>query len=119
MVCKQKTIFCDIDGTLVEHFNPHELSKSSTKLIILDGTIEKLIEWEKNGYKIILTTGRKKSLKKVTKKQLKKLGIFYDDLIMGIGSGERILINDKKLDGTVTVRCFSPDRNEGIKNIDI
>jgi len=114
-----KTIFCDIDGTLVKHLNPFKLSKKETKLELIDGSIEKLLEWEKKGYRIILTTGRKKSLKKITKKQLSEVGIFYDKLIMGIGGGERILINDNKSDGTITAHCFSQDRNKGIKTINI
>jgi len=114
-----KTIFCDIDGTLVKHLNPFELSKQETKLELLEGSIQKLLEWEKKGYKIILTTGRKKSLQKITEKQLSEIGIFYDELIMGIGGGERILINDNKIDGSITARCFTQDRNKGIKTINI
>jgi histidinol phosphatase-like enzyme len=114
-----KTIFCDIDGTLVRHLNPSELSKKNTQLELLDGTIEKLLEWEKKGYKIILTTGRKKSLRSVTEKQLSEIGIFYDELLMEIGGGERILINDNKKDGTITARCFNLERNKGIKAISL
>jgi len=114
-----KTIFCDIDGTLVKHLNPFELCQKDIKLNVLDGTIEKLLEWEKKGYKIILTTGRKKSLQSITEKQLLEIGIFYDELLMGIGGGERILINDNKIDGTQTARCFNLKRNEGIKKVNI
>jgi hypothetical protein len=33
---------------------------------LLEGTIEKLLEWDKKGYNIILTTGRKESLSSIT-----------------------------------------------------
>ena len=40
-------------------------------------------------------TGRKESARKVTEKFLEELAIPYDQLIMGVGNGNRILINDK------------------------
>ena len=58
------TIFCDIDGTLVIHSKPTDAQLPSHKLTLLEGTLEKLLEWDKLGYKIILTTGRKESLRK-------------------------------------------------------
>lgn len=113
------TIFCDIDGTLVKHAPVTSTVHENYKLEVLDGTIEKLAEWELKGYKIILTTGRKESLRYSTEKQLREAGIFYDMLIMGIGGGVRYLINDRKSDGTNACHAISLDRNKGIKNLDI
>ena len=115
---RPKTIFCDIDGTLVEHATPYLASQPTHSLNILDGTIEKLLEWDRLGYNIILTTGRKESLRAQTECQLSRVGIFYDKLIMGIGGGERVLINDLKPNSdreTATAICLK--RNEGIKNV--
>jgi hypothetical protein len=113
------TIFCDIDGTLVEHLDATVTAHPSHEPNILSGTLEKLLEWDKKGYRIILTTGRKESMRSVTKKQLSKLGIFYDQLIMGIGGGHRVLINDSKNE-EITATAFVVKRNEeGIKNIEI
>ena len=50
---------------------------------------------------------------------MRDLGIIYDELIMGLSNGERIIINDKKPDGTETCRSFSPARNIGISNIEV
>lgn len=119
MIESKPTIFCDIDGTLVKHSPLYDSCKENHKLIVLDGTIEKLTEWEIKGYRIILTTGRKESSRRVTEKQLSEAGIFYDQLIMGIGGGARYLINDKKSDGTIASFSFCPDRNVGIKDIEI
>ena len=88
------TIFCDIDGTLIKHAHPDEAAKNNYKANLLEGTIEKLLEWERKGYRIILTTGRKESMRPQTIKQLQEVGIVYDYLIMGFGSGPRYLIND-------------------------
>jgi hydroxymethylpyrimidine pyrophosphatase-like HAD family hydrolase len=116
---RPKTIFCDIDGTLIDHEYPTITSKKSFSPQVINGTLEKLNEWDKKGYKIILVTARRKSMRKITKRQLSELGIFYDKLIMGIGSGERILINDRKPDGTNTCTAINLDRNEGISNVNV
>ena len=113
---RPKTIFCDIDGTLIKHNPPGNLHVSETE--ILEGTIEKLHEWDKKGYNIVLTTGRKESLRKATEKQLQSCGIFYDKLIMGIGGGVRVLINDLKDDADFeTAIAINLIRNKGIKNV--
>jgi uncharacterized HAD superfamily protein len=114
------TIFCDIDGTLVKHSKPIEAQLPNHKLILLDGTLKKLLEWDKLGYNIILTTGRKESLRGVTEQQLEEAGIIYDLLIMGIGGGKRYLINDRKPYGTEDYAvAINLERNKGVKNIEI
>ena len=116
---RPKTIFCDIDGTLLEHFPPgsnfYEFDSKA-----LPGVIDKLIEWDKKGYKVILTTGRKESMRKFTERQLEQAGIFYDMLIMGIGGGVRVLINDYKPNSTEeTAIAIVVDRDKGLKSIEI
>ena len=119
MDIRPKTIFCDIDGTLLEHFPPGE-SFYGFKPKVLPGTVEKLLEWDKKGYNIILTTGRKESMRKITIEQLESAGIFYDQLIMGIGGGVRVLINDYKPNNTEeTAVAITLERNFGINKIEI
>lgn len=116
---RPKTIFLDIDGVLITHSNI--LTKQlSDEVSIIEGTLEKMIEWDRRGYNIILTTGRRESMRDKTKIQLETLGIFYDQLIMGIGGGERIIINDRKENSNLdTCQSINLDRNQGIKNIDL
>ncbi len=111
------TIFCDIDGTLI--YTTSDINKQLTESPkLLDGTLDKLVEWDRLGYNIILTTGRRESSRTQTEKQLSDLGIFYDQLIMGIGGGKRVIINDRKPNGVDdTAIAFNLTRNEGIKNI--
>ena len=116
---RPKTIFCDIDGTLVKHYIPTKNTDTLSTLQLLPGTIEKFSEWDAKGYNIILTTGRRESMRKSTEKQLAEVGIFYDKLIMGIGGGDRIVINDNKLDGRQTAFVFNIERDKGIKDIEI
>jgi hydroxymethylpyrimidine pyrophosphatase-like HAD family hydrolase len=119
MLNRPKTIICDIDGTLVRH-NGNLSQQILTQSTILPGAIEKLNEWDLKGYRIILMTGRKESMRKKTEQQLEELGIFYDQLIMGVTNGERILINDLKSDGLVkTASAICVKRNEGIDAIDV
>jgi len=117
---RPKTIFMDIDGTLVQHVSPFESAKRNHKMELLPGTIEKLEEWDMKGYILILTTGRKESCRKELEKQLSDVGIMYDQLVMGICGGIRVLINDRKPYGDFnTAVSINLDRNQGIENIKI
>ena len=59
-------------------------------------------------------------MRKSTEIQLAEAGIMYDQLIMGIGGGVRVLINDTKPYGDFnTAEAINLNRNEGIKNIKI
>ena len=55
---RPKTIFCDLDGTLVKHTNPIDIQNPNLVLEV-SGVHEKLIEWDTKGYHVIITTGRK------------------------------------------------------------
>lgn len=91
---KPKTIFCDIDGTILKHAHVFsELDKSFPSA--LPGVIEKFNEWDSIGHKIVLCTARKESAREMTERHLKSLGFMWDHLIMGVTSGQRVLINDK------------------------
>jgi hypothetical protein len=83
------------------------------------GSIDKIREWDSKGYKIILTTGRKESLREVTIKQLSYAGVVYDQLVMGIGGGSRVLINDLRANGDKSAHVCQPKRNEGIGGIEL
>jgi histidinol phosphatase-like enzyme len=115
----KKTLFIDIDGTIFKHQG--NLSKIFSKqAIILEGVKDKFNEWEGKGYKIILTTGRKECLRKITEKQLLNNGLFFDQLIMDLNRGERILINDIKPNYIMKVAtAIEIERDKGIKNINI
>ena len=114
------TIFCDIDGTLIKHRTLSDIQSGNLKSEIIHGTIEKLLEWDQKGYRIILTTGRKESLRNVTIRELEELGIIYDMLIMGIGGGKRYIINDKKIDRDDQYAiAINLKRDEGIQNLNI
>jgi len=114
-----KTIFCDIDGTILMHKN-NIFNNILEQPVILKGVIDNFKEWDKNNFKIILTTGRKESYRKETENQLNSLGIPYDNLIMGLPNGERIVINDRKLNSiNSATRAIDVIRNQGLENINL
>tara|TARA_Y100000816_G_C25983649_1_gene513673 strand:+ start:287 stop:643 length:357 start_codon:yes stop_codon:yes gene_type:complete len=118
-MAKPKTVFCDIDGTLFYHHG--DLHKQITETpVLLEHVKETLVDWDRKGYNIILTTGRKESTRKLTEIQLEKAGIFYDQLIMGLGGGERILINDLKPNSSnETAKAYNLKRNKGLLDVKI
>ena len=121
---RPKTIICDIDGTLVSHVTtPSHMFEDTTRIELLPGVKEKFDEWDSKCYKIILLTGRKESMREQTVCQLRDLGIFYDQLIMGAGGGARVLINDLKPKenhpDNPTAISINLNRNEGLKNVNL
>lgn len=113
-----KTVFCDIDGTLLPHTGNivENLHTTST----LPYVLEAIQKWDKLNYKIVLTTGRQESTRKQTENQLIKLGVVYSELIMGLPNGSRVVINDKKPNG-IENTCYAVNvsRNEGLLHLDL
>lgn len=113
------TIFLDMDGTLVAYdsSNIETQFDPNTKLTLLPGVREKLNEWIKEDYKIIITTGRKESNRQVTEKQLRDLSITYDQLVMGLGGGPRVVINDAKQGEADRAFAVNLIRNKGLDGV--
>ncbi len=89
-----KTIFCDLDGVLVE--NASVLMKpyiGESKPI--SENIKIINELHNSGTKyIVITTSRPEIMRKKTVKELKEKKIKYHQLIMGLPHSKRVLIND-------------------------
>ena len=118
-----KTILCDIDGCILKHLG--SLGEILTNprdgySVVLEGSIEKLNEWQAKGYIVVLTTGRTEAMRSFTEEQLRKLGLPYDRLIMGLKNYPRVLINDNKPGrDIVTAEAYMLERNEVIGSLDI
>lgn len=114
----RKTIFCDIDGTIIYHKST--LSEMiSSEIQVLDGVLEKFTKWRDKDYYIVLTTARPEGCRTVTEKQLSDAGIFYDQLLMGLPIGPRVVINDKKTNNLITSYAICVERNQGLSDIEI
>lgn len=113
------TIFLDIDGCILKHYshpNGHTVPPEKTEL--LPGAKEKFNEWIMKEYKIILVTGRKECTRAETEAQLRYHGLVWDQLIMGIGGGRRVLINDTKPSTDLpTAKSFVIMRNVGLSSL--
>jgi len=115
-----KTIFIDIDGTIFKHHGEtglHVIYKAPAE--ILDNVIEKFEQWKYDENRIILTTARPESMRDITVQQLQEFGLFWDDMIMGLPRGERVIINDTKGDGTITAVGVPVVRNAGLKDVEL
>lgn len=116
---KQKTIFTDIDGTLVHQVKFEELDPFQS--VALPGVVEKMTQWFKEGHHIVLTTARPEHLRDITIQEMDLLGIPFHQLVMGIGRAERILINNKSNKNPNEVRAsgIQVGKNEGFQNVEI
>ena len=112
-----KTIFSDIDGTLIEQVRFEDLDPNVAT--VLPGVKEKMDEWYEAGHHIVLTTARPWDLELITKMQMITAGIRYHQLLMGIGRQERYLINNsEKLTPEISRAIgISVKRDEGFGNI--
>lgn len=116
----RRTYFLDIDGTLLKHVKDFENIHQYPTLEALPQAKEKTNEWHCQGHMIILTTARAESLRLLTETQLQNAGIVYDLLLMGIGAGPRIVVNDIECESSEN-KAFSYNvvRNiDGLSNVD-
>ena len=117
------TIFSDIDGTMWKHEYDIRHSMNGTQRL-LPGVFDKFLEWHRQGFKIILTTGRPEFLREETERQLRELGVFYNQLVMDCGPGPRVLINDmdSKIDDTkfrAKAQAVNLIRDNGMEELEI
>jgi phosphoglycolate phosphatase-like HAD superfamily hydrolase len=117
------TIFSDIDGTMWKHEYDIRHSMNGTQRL-LPGVFDKFLEWHRQGFKIILTTGRPEALREETERQLRELGIFYNQLVMDCGPGPRILINDMEstaedIKFKAKAQAVNLIRDSGMENLEI
>jgi len=116
---RPKTIISDIDGVIFDH--PGVITEQHLgTATLLPGVVEQWTSWDRKGYKIILVTGRRESVRKDTERQLSEAGIFYDQLVMGVSGGVRVLINDHKPDSLEnTAEAINLTRNKGMGGLDV
>ena len=87
-------IFCDIDGTLIESQGRVGGKSFNSPVVPMRKTLDKLLEYQKNGAQFIFTTARPKDVERITYSMLGSLGFRNFQLIMGLQNSRRILIND-------------------------
>lgn len=115
-----KTIFLDVDGCVLRHRGEGACVQWSLGAgELLPGVREKLDAWEKAGYCVVLVTSRRECCRLDLERHLRALGLFWDQLIMGIPHGERVLVNDAKQGGAPSARAVVLGRNLGLGGLEI
>lgn len=95
------SLFFDIDGTLLDYPNDVDFTdivSGAYEQKPLPGVVQYLTNLHKVGHIIILTTGRPECMREATIKTLQKVGIVYNQLIMDVGAGPRVIVNDNYRD---------------------
>lgn len=111
MSVKRQCVIIDIHGTIFKHVGPDGWHKNPT---LLPGVKERFREWESLGCTIILVTAVKESMRELLERQLNAHQLFWDHLIMNVGSGARHLINDVKPGGRKSAFAYNLERDAGL-----
>lgn len=110
---KKNTYFVDIDGTIFMYreFNDYH----STPARVIKNSKQYLQQVWDQGHYIVLTTARPEELRIFTENELRINNIPYNQLLMGIERGPRVLINDMQYNSN-QARAFAVNvkRDEGI-----
>ena len=116
---KHPTFFVDIDGTIVKYRKFNELSTAI--LTPIQDVIDFINKSYDEGSHIVITTARPQSFELMTKQELDKLGVKYHQMIMGIGRGTRVVLNDKDPDAPDIPRAWGINfiRDQGFKDVEI
>lgn len=112
------SIFCDVDGVLVEH---EDVPDYTRPLRVLQGSLERLREWREQGYFIVLTTARDAAHEPAMRAALAAAEVPFHHLVMGLPSGPRFLINDRKPSALLVSQAtaYEVERNQGIHHLSI
>ncbi len=116
---KNPTFFVDIDGTLVQYRKFSELSTSV--LTPIQEVIDVVNKYYDEGAIIVITTARPNSYELFTKQELEKIGVKYHQLVMDLGRGTRVILNDKDPENEQIPRALgiNLNRNQGWEGLDI
>lgn len=122
---RPRTIFIDIDGTILKQDTKWETNRifSERECEALPGAAKMLDDWFTAGHHIVLVTARPDTARHrtITVSQLFRCGIVkYHRLIMGLPTGQRILINDRKpQEGIDTAVAINLDRDIGLAGVEL
>jgi hydroxymethylpyrimidine pyrophosphatase-like HAD family hydrolase len=116
---KNPTFFVDIDGTLVKYRKFAELENSTLEPI--QDVIDTINDYYEKGAHIVITSARPDSYELFTKQELEAIGIKYHQIILGLGRGTRVVINDNDPQNPEISRSLGVNlnRNMGWEGLDL
>ena len=118
---RPKTLFVDIDGVIFRQTDRWpDIDRIDPRKDLLSGVRERFLEWAQKGYRIIVVTGRADNFRALTERQLEEAGIPYHHLIMAVGMGQRVLIDNLKSrePDIPTAVAINVETDEGLKGIE-
>jgi len=94
-VHRPPTFILDVDGCILEHLNQGSKEQwDPENARLTSNAIDQLNEMHSVGGHIVLMTARPESLRYELEESLRNLGVFWDQLVMGVNNGSRVVIND-------------------------
>ncbi len=115
-----KTIIIDLDGVLIRHDSGHNSKKKifTYPAIPIKKNVDLIKKEYDSGSCIIVMSARPNDEISNVENELKRNKIFYHQLILGVASGSRIVINDMKKNhpNIKTAIAIETVRNSSIKN---
>ena len=118
-----KTIIIDFDGVLIRHDDAGGSNSKQKKFIYPTKAISSNVDLIKNEYKngsfIVVMSARPENERRNVMKELSKFKINYHKILLGVASGSRVVINDKKKShpNIKTAIAIETRRNSIIKKI--
>lgn len=112
----KKTLLVDCDGTILKHQG--NLDKMLEVAEPIFGVPECLKSLRATGWYIVITTARPEWSRYKTMEQLDRNGIVYDQLVMGLPTGKRVVLNDAKPDIPVMAEAHTLVRDKGFAHLD-
>jgi len=107
-----KTWIFDLDGTLLLQ-NGYKFGEDK----ILPGVKDFFDKIPATDF-ILIVTAREEEVREQTINFLNKVGIRFNEIIFGVPTGERILVNDDKPSGLVTSYAVRLKRDAGFGDLD-
>ena len=112
------TWILDFDGTLVRH-NGYKDGVTNTDQW-LPGALEFLHSIPADDYVLILTAREDEpDVRNRTIEFIRAANVRFNDIKFGMPMGERILINDNKPSGLVCSHAITPNRNQGLNELNL
>lgn len=95
----RRALIIDVDGTIMIHHGVRGIAQWDSCIVLSHAivTFERMSHEEPRPY-VILITGRPESYRASTESSLRRYGIWWDVLLMGVPSEYRLLIGDGKVD---------------------
>ncbi len=92
--CQYRTYFVDVDGVILKNSGKYGTINWKNNNKLLEDNVNSLVELQKNGAQIVITTSRTEEYREDLIKILNKNGLFPYAILMGLNHSSRVIIND-------------------------